>query len=421
VSDGTSCDLLTDRMGIGVLTRVIPREMIEEVLAETGRKERRSRLLPAHVMVYFVLAMSVFSDGYEEVMRRLVGGLKLMHAWRKEWSVPTTSAISQARDRLGEGPMKMLFERIAEPVAAAGDPGAWLGHRRLMAIDGVRIDIPDTPENAAEFSRPRGHPFPQVQVVGLGECGTHAVIAAEIGSLGAGERELAGKLAPSMEAGMLVMADRGFYGFDFWASLMVTGADLLFRVPAQVKLPVLRVLEDGSYISEIQSKKTRQAAWSIPLSAVKDPRKATHIPVRVVEYTVAAAEGDGPEPFRVITTVLDPEDLTAPEIAVAYHERWEYEISLKEIETQMLSPGRGLRSRSPGRVRQEMWAILLAHYAIRKLMAEAAAAAGIDPDRLSFMRSINVVRRQVTGQAAFSPRKTGSGDRRSDHGDPCED
>jgi hypothetical protein len=249
------------------------------------------------------------------------------------------------------------------------------------------------------------HPFPQVLVVGLAECGTHAVVAAEIGSLDTGERELAEKLVPFLDAGMLVIADRGFYGFDFWATLMATGADLLFRVSSHVKLTPVKVLDDGSYIAEIRSKGTRQTKWGIPLSAVSDPREATRIPVRVVEYNVSGtAEDDSAGTFRVITTVQDPEDLTAPEIAAAYHERWEYEIALREIQSYMLETGGRLRSKSPELVRQEIWGLLLAHYAIRKVMTEAAESAGIDPDRLSFIRSINVVRRQVTDQAAFSPR-----------------
>ena len=405
-----------------MLTRLISRDAIDEVLAETGRREKRSRLLPAHVVVYFVMAMAVFGDGYEEVMRRLVGGLQFMRAWRKEWSVPTTGAISQARERLGEAPLKALFERIAEPLAVPGTPGAWLGSRKLMAIDGVKIDIPDTPANIQEFGRPAGvtrRPFPQLQVIGLAECGTHAVIAAETGTVSVGEREIAEKLAHALEPGMLLMADRGFYSFQLWAEFLSTGADLLFRIASGVKLPPGKVLPDGSYLSEISSRKVRSSSYRIPLAAVGDPREATHIPVRVVEYTVTGTPEDRePQVFRVITTVLDPDDLTAAEIAAAYHERWEYEIALKEIETQMLDPGGGLRSKTPELVRQELWGLLLAHYAIRSLMAEAAESAGIDPDRLSFMRSINVVRRQVTAQAAFSPQTTGSRDSDDHRGDP---
>jgi hypothetical protein len=154
---------LTDRVGIGVLTRIVPRDLVDEVLAETGRRERRTRLLPAQFVVYFVMAMAIFGDGYEEVIRRLVGGLQFMRAWRKEWQVPTTGAISQARERLGEEPLRALFERIADPVATARTPGAWLGSSRLMAIDGVRMNVPETPEISIGFPRPGGlgkHPFP---------------------------------------------------------------------------------------------------------------------------------------------------------------------------------------------------------------------------------------------------------------------
>ena len=389
---------LTDRIGIGVLTRLVPRDLVAEVLAETGRREKRSRLLPAHVVVYFVMAMAVFRDGYEEVMRRLAGGLQFMRAWQREWAVPTTGAISQARDRLGEAPLKMLFERVAEPLAVAGTPGAWLGARRLMAIDGVKLDVPDTPANIEGFGRPGGltrRPFPQIQVIGLGECGTHAVVAAEIGTVSVGEREIAGKLARSLEPGMLVIADRGFYSFQLWAEFLVTGADLLFRVASGLNLPVTRVLPDGSYLSVVASHKVRGSGFQIPLAVASDPRNATHIPVRVIEYTVTeGAAGRQPEVFRLVTTILDPDDVTAAELADAYQQRWEYEIALKEIETQMLEPGSGLRSKSPELIRQELWGLLLSHFAVRSLMAEAAASAGLDPDRLSFMRSINVVRRR---------------------------
>ena len=404
---------LTDRISIGVLTRLVPRDVVDEVLAETRSKEKRSRLLPAHVVVYFILAMAIFSDGYEEVMRRLAGGLQFMRAWQKDWSVPTTGAISQARERLGEAPLKALFERVAEPLAAPGTPGAWLGARRLMAIDGVKVDIPDTPANIGEFGRPAGvtrRPFPQIQVIGLAECGTHAVIAAEIGTVHVGEREIAGKLARALEPGMLVIADHGFFSFQLWAEFMAAGADLIFRIAAGVKLPPGRVLEDGSYLSEIKQKRVKGSGYRIPLSVVGDPRRATHIPVRVVEYAVSGAPADAVETYRVITTILDPEEVTAVEVAAAYQERWEYEIALKEIETQMLEAGSGLRSKTPELVRQELWGLLLAHYSIRAVMTEAAGTAGIDPDRLSFIRSINVVRRLVTDQAAFSPQNAGRRD-----------
>jgi hypothetical protein len=277
-----------------------------------------------------------------------------------------------------------------------------------MAIDAVQIDVPDSSANFAEFGKYQGgtrRPFPQIHAVGLGECGTHAVVAAELGTIYDGERKLALALLGSVQRDMMIVADRGYYAFDLWQQFLVTGAGLLWRVPAGIKLPVLDVLPDGSYLSEVNNKKTRSGAYRIPLSAVTDPRDATHLPVRVVEYTVSGGEGEESETFRLITSILNPQDVTAVELASAYQQRWEYEVSLKEIETQLLESGKGLRSKSPEMVRQEWWGLLLAHYAIRALMAEAADTADVDPDQLSFIRTLNIVRRQVANQAAFSPRQ----------------
>ncbi|MBP2329512.1 hypothetical protein JOF56_009897 [Kibdelosporangium banguiense] len=398
---------LTDRISLGVLTRTVSRDVVDEVLAETGRQEKRSRRLPAHVVVYFVLAMAIFRDGYEEILRKLVNGLRFLGNWRDSWTVPTSGAVSQARDRLDDLPLRKLFERIAQPLAKPSTEGAWLRSWRLMAIDGVQIDIPDTDVNLKEWGKYEGgtrRPFPQVHAVGLGECGTHAVIATALGTIYDGERKLAEQLVGSVTPDMLVLADRGYFSFQLWQHYLVTGAALLWRVPAGMKLPVADVLSDGSYLSVINSKKTRSAGYRIPLSAVSDPRDATHIPVRVIEYTISGEGVAQSETFRLISTILDPNDASALELAAAYQQRWEYEIALREIETQLLEPGKGLRSKTPKLVRQEFWGLLLAHYAIRTLMTEAADIAEIDPDRLSFLRTLNIVRRQVTNQAGFSPR-----------------
>jgi hypothetical protein len=191
---------LTDRIGIGVLTRLIDRDPVDEVPVETGRVEQRSRLLPARVVVYYVLALCLFfGDAYEEVMRLLVTGLHFTGAWQKEWHVPTTGAITQARQRLGAAPLQLLFERVAVPCAQRGTKGSWLGSRRLMAIDGFVLDIPGTTENDEAFGRSGGEknpaPFPQVRVVGPGECGTHAIVAARLAAWRTSERALAGELA----------------------------------------------------------------------------------------------------------------------------------------------------------------------------------------------------------------------------------
>lgn len=403
---------LTDRISLGVLAEVFPRDVIEDVLTETGRRERRSRLLPAHVMVRFCQAMCLFfDDDYEEVMRKLVGSLKSMSSWRDDWKVPSTSAITQARQRLGSGPLRVLFERTAVPVAGRGTKGAWLGSRRLMAIDGFMLDVPDTPENAAEFGRKsngtKASAFPQILTVGLGECGSHAITGAALGACNSDERALAMHILPCLEADMLVTADRNFYSFDLWQAFRQAGADLLWRVSATVELPVLEWLPDGSYLSLICDPKIRgrrrdelirRAGNGIRI----DPDAGCL--VRVVEYDIPDREGNGTgEIICVITSILDPAEATAEELAAAYHQRWEFEGLIDEAKTHQRGPARILRSKSPDMVRQEVWAFLLTHYGIRRLMCNAADEIGEDPDRLSFMRSLRVIRRHVTGQADFSP------------------
>jgi Insertion element 4 transposase N-terminal/Transposase DDE domain len=400
---------LTEHLSIGVLTKTVPRFIIEEVLAETGRKEKRSRLLPAHVVVYFVMAMALFRDGYDEVIRALVHGLRFARTWSRTWRVPTTGAISQARVRLGEDAMRELFARLAQPLAGAGTPGAWLGAWRLMAIDGVMLDIPETGANLAVYEKAVGgtrRPYPQVKIVGLGECGTHALLDAAIGSIRVGERELAEPLTRSVEANMLVMADRGFFSYHLWRAYLLTGAQLLWRLTKTTHLPVLQVLPDGSYLSEIKSF-TGPGRTRIPLGKIVDPMLATHIPVRVIEYQVDAGDGlTHLEVFRLITTILDPGQASAHELAACYTQRWEFESSLREIETQLLEPGSTLRSKTPEMVRQEIWGLFLTHYAIRAFMKEAADTIDVDPDRLSTIRAINIIRRSITDATEFSPHST---------------
>jgi hypothetical protein len=406
---GSDSGRLTDHLSIGVLTRTVPRYVIDEVLASTGRKEKRSRLLPAHVVVYFVMSLALFRDGYDEVMRQLVHGLRFARTWSRAWQVPTTSAMSQARVRLGEAPMRELFTRVAVPLATAGTPGAWLGRWRLMAIDGVMLDIAETDANVAVYEKSDGgtrRPYPQVKIVGLGEAGTHAILDAQIGSIRHGERELAEPLTSSVTPDMLVLADRGFFSYPLWRSYLLTGAALLWRISKTTHLPVLQVLPDGSYLSEIKSFKG-PGKTRIALDRVADSMLATHIPVRVIEYQVHPGDGaTEPETYRLITTILDPAEADAHTLAAAYTQRWEFESSLREVECQLLEPGSTLRSKNPETVRQEIWALLLAHYAIRAFMAEAADTVDLDPDRLSTIRAINVVRRSVTDLAAFSPRRT---------------
>jgi hypothetical protein len=398
-------DRLTNRIGIGVLARVIPADLIDEVLIETKAMQQRVRLLPSRVVVYFVLSLSLFfGDAYEEVMQKLVQGLRFTRLWSSDWQVPTASALCQARRRLGEEPIRELFERVAVPLATPGSPGSWLGHWRLMAIDGVQLDVADTAENEDAFSRlfkdTLPAPYPQARVVGLGECGTHAIIAAQIGGCQVGERELATGLLGSLEPGMLLLADRGFYSKEFWREVAATGADLLWRVSASLKLAVLELFGDGSYRSVIIDTAERQRQRRAKIRG--EDRQPAGITVRVVEYQITGRDGAG-ETIRLLTTIMDHTAATAAELAATYAERWEFEISLAELETRQRGPLRVLRSQSPEMTRQEIWGMLLVHYAIRALMAQVATDLNTDPDRVSFIRSLRIIRRQVTDQAAFSP------------------
>lgn len=386
------------------------RDLVDEVVAETGRKEKRSRLLPAHVVVYYVLALALFfGESYEEVMRRLVGGLRFLKNWSGEWKVPSTSAISQARARLGAAPLEELFHRVAVPMARPGTRGAWFRSWRVMAIDGVILDVPDTPENNQEFQHSCGgkgsSAFPVVRIVGLGECGTHAIVGAALGSWSTGEHTLVPQLLPDIEPDMLVLADRGFYSYQLWQQILEAGAAMVFRVSSQLVLPVLQAYPDGSYRSVLLDRAIQRQVRKRAAKAAADAHRVlteAGTACRVVEYMVTNRGGET-ETFCLITSILDYHDAPAHELAALYRERWEFELTLDEIEIHQLGHGRVLRSKSPEMVRQEIWGVLLAHYAIRHLMHEAADTADVDPDRLSFIRSLHVIRRQIIGQAEFPP------------------
>lgn len=399
---------LTEAISLGVLARLIHPDLVDEVIAEQGRKEQRIRLLPARVVVYYVLALCLFfGESYEEVMRRLVGGLEVLRFWQQAWRVPTTGAITQARARLGAGVLAKLFARVARPLAGPGTPSAWLAGRRLMAIDGTVVAVPDTPANDGAFGRLGGArqpaPYPQVLVVGLAECGTHALVDAAIGGCREDERALAAEVLGSLAPGMLLMADRGFYSYDFWEAAHATGADLLWRLQAGIPLAFDRALADGSWLAVIARPRDKRAHHDHQRGKGRKPTTpVAKVTVRVIEYEVTD-RGKHTEDFCLITTILDPDEASAAELAAAYHQRWEAESAFAQLKTRLLDGHGVLRSKSPEMVRQELWALLLVHYAICDLITHAAATIDHDPDQLSFLRAVRVARRHVTAQAALSP------------------
>jgi len=388
---------LSDHISIGVLTRVFPPELVDRVVAEAGRSERRQRLLPARVVVYYVLGLALYnSSSYEEVIRMLVEGLAWQSGWRRPWSVPTKGALWQARRRLGSEPLRAMFERVAVPLAEPRSAGAFYRDWRLVSIDGTCLDVADTSANEAAFGRPgsgRGQgagAFPQVRLVGLGECGTHAMIKVAHGPLSDGERTLAGGLLGSLCSSMLCLADRGFYSYALWNQARVSGAQLLWRMKANARLPVEQRLDDGSY-----------------LTSLHDPEDASVEPVtaRVIEYEIDDPGRPSAEDqrYRLLSTILDPDRAPAAELAPLYAQRWEFENALDELKVHQRGPRVVLRSKTPELVIQEIYGHLCVHYAIRWLMHTIALESGHDPDRMSFTRTLRVARRTTGSHPGFSP------------------
>lgn len=386
---------LSDMVSVGLLTRVFPPDVVDAVIAECGRTEQRSRSLTARVTAYFSIGMALNADGsYEDVFAQLTDGLSWSSGWSQSWSAPTKSAIFQARSRLGPEPVQALFGRVARPVAVAETPGSWLAGRRLVAIDGTCLDLADTPENDEYFGRPgsgRGEQsaFPQARLVAVAECGTHVLFDAALGPCRVSERELAGELVDRLQTGMLLLADRGFYGFEMWTRAAATGADLLWRVKSTLAPHHIETLEDGSWLGQI-----------IPTSG-NQRRHRTPLTVRVIDYTLDDGR-DNPEQYRLLTTILDPAQARAPELALAYAQRWEIENTFDELKTHQRGPRAVLRSKSPPLVQQEIWGHLCCHYAIRTLMLHAARAGQHDPDRVSFVAALRITRRSLS-HSAFSP------------------
>jgi Insertion element 4 transposase N-terminal/Transposase DDE domain len=386
---------LPDLVSVGLLTKVFPAEVVDAVISECDRTEKRRRSLPARSMAYFAMGMALHSEGsYEDVLAMISDGLAWAARDERSGKLANKAAISHARDRLGPEPMAMLFSRVAVPLAAGDTPGCWLAGRRLVAIDGTCLDLPDTPANDAHFGRPgvmKGErsAFPQARVVAVAECGTHAIFDAVIGPYTTSENAACVELLGRLEPGMLCLADRGFYSFTAWENARSTGADLLWRVKSNLKLEPVQDLPDGSWLADV-------------FDSVADQRRRHPVRVRVVSYTIE----DGREPtgpYRLITTLLDHKQAPASELAAAYAQRWEIETSFDELKTHQRGPRTVLRSKSPKLVTQEIWGHLCCHYAIRTLMLDAAQAAGRDPDRVSFVAALRISRRSIAQQGAFPP------------------
>jgi Insertion element 4 transposase N-terminal/Transposase DDE domain len=385
---------LSDHISLGVIAKTFPLEEVRQVLTETGKASARERDLPAHVMVYYAIALALYmSAGTREVLRCLLEGLRWL--WGAEAvRVAGKSGISQARTRLGEAPLRRLYEQLVRPIAVPATKGAWYRAWRLVSLDGSCLDVADTRENGAAFERPgagRGESaFPQLRFVALVENGTHVLFGARLGRFVDGETTLAHDVLTALQPGMLCLADRQFFGHALWREAGGRGADLLWRVKRNVRLPCEARLADGSYLTTIYPTE-------------RDRRhRAEGVRVRVVEYRLEGV-ADAEPLYRLVTTLLDPAAAPALELAALYHERWEIEGALAELKTHLRGARVVLRSKTPELVRQEFWGLLLAHFAVRGLMHEAALRAGEDPDRLSFLHAVQVVRRKLPLFAALPP------------------
>lgn len=386
---------ITDYISLGVVAKSFPLDKIHAALAATKRESVRQRDLPGHVTVYYVIALALYmQSSYREVLRCLLEGIQWLAGPAGSINGAGHSGISQARTRLGWEPLRHLHDEVVKPIAVAATKGAWYRSWRLVSMDGSTLDIADEKGNDEAFGRPgasRGKSaYPQIRFVSLVENGTHVLFGSRMADYATSEIALAKTILPSLSQGMLCLADRGFFGFEMWQQAAATGADLLWRVRKNILLPREKRLPDGSYLSRIYRSPQDQR------------RRRNGVVVRVIEYRLEGVEGSEPL-YRLATTILDHERAPATELAALYHDRWEIETAFDERKTHLRGARIVLRSKTPDLVRQEFYGLLMAHFAIRGLMHEAALESGRDPDRQSFLHAVRIVRRKLAAFGAISP------------------
>jgi len=386
---------MTDYISLGVITKTFPLSSIGPVLSKTGTASVRQRDLPAQVVVYYVIALALYmQSSYREVLRCLLEAVQWLRDPSLGVRVAGKSGISQARTRLGWEPLRQLHDELVNPVAVRNTRGAWYRSWRLVSLDGSTLDVADEKANEDAFTRPgasRGSSaYPQIRFVSLVENGTHVLFGSHMDSYRTGEITLAKAVLPRMRSGMLCLADRNFFGFELWQLAQATGADLLWRMKKNMRMACEKRLTDGSYLSRVYPS---ERDWR---------HKTNGIVLRVVDYRLEGIEGSEPI-YRLATTVLDPGKAPAGELAALYHERWEIETAFDELKTHLRGAKIILRSKTPDLVRQEFYGLLMAHFAIRGLMHEAALKADEDPDRLSFLHAVRVIRRKMAVYGAIPP------------------
>ena len=386
---------ITDYISLGVITKTFPLSSIGPVLSKTGTASVRQRDLPAQVVVYYVIALALYmQSSYREVLRCLLEAVQWLRDPSAGVRVAGKSGISQARTRLGWEPLRQLHDELVKPIAMRETRGAWYRTWRLVSLDGSTFDVADEKANEDAFSRPgasRGaSAYPQIRFVSLVENGTHVLFGSQMDSYRTGEITLAKAVLPRMRSGMLCLADRNFFGFELWQQARATGADLLWRMKKNMRMACEKRLPDGSYLSHVYPS---ERDWR---------HKTNGIILRVIDYRLEGIEDSEPI-YRLATTILDPGKAPASELAALYHERWEIETAFDELKTHLRGAKIVLRSKTPDLVRQEFYGLLMAHFAIRGLMHEAALKADEDPDQLSFLHAVRVIRRKMAVYGAIPP------------------
>jgi hypothetical protein len=386
---------ITDYISLGVITKTFPVSSIGSVLSKTGTASVRQRDLPAQVVVYYVIALALYmQSSYREVLRCLLEGVQWLRDPSIGVRVAGKSGISQARTRLGWEPLRQLHDELVKPVAVRSTRGAWYRNWRLVSLDGSTFDVADEKANEDAFSRPgasRGSSaYPQIRFVSLVENGTHVLFGSQMDGYRTGEITLAKAVLPRLKSNMLCLADRNFFGFELWQQAQSTGADLLWRMKKNMRMACEKRLPDDSYLSQVYP-------------SLRDWRQKTNgVVLRVIDYRLEGIEGAEPI-YRLATTILDSGKAPAGELAALYHERWEIETAFDELKTHLRGAQIVLRSKTPDLVRQEFYGLMMAHFAIRGLMHEAALQAGEDPDRLSFLHAVRVIRRKMAVYGAIRP------------------
>ena len=386
---------ITDYISLGVITKTFPLNRVRAVLAATGKASQRERDLPAHVVVYYAIALGLYmQSSYREVLRCLLEGVQWLLDPAVTLKVAGNSGISQARTRLGWEPLQQLHDAVVQPIAVAATKGAWYRGLRLVSIDGSTMEVADEAANDKAFGRPgtsRGESaFPQLRFVSLVENGTHVLFGTQQGPYTTGEITLAKAVVGALRKGMLCLGDRNFFGFPLWTQASRTGAELLWRIKAKARLPAEQRLPDGSYLSSVYASN-------------QDRRHQRNgLRVRIIEYRLQGVS-EAESIYRLVTTLLDPIKAPAAELAALYHERWQIETAMAELKTHLRGAKLVLRSKTPDLVRQEFYGLMMAHFAVRGLMHEAALKADIDPDQLSFLHAVRVVRRKLAAVHAIPP------------------